>query len=267
MIKKISLPAMFFCAAFSALAFRPDAQKAAAKASWMNVSALDTGSNYYMEIAQDGRALIRTESKNSATTRRGRIPPQLAKDFFREIENSEVINAQSAAANKMVFYRGEVLKISAYITGELRRVNAPLNTFGEAFSHAFSEAKKNIEKLPLEKNLCGFLSAEPIEGDALDQFRENASKEREVKNIETYDIQKVKPLFDAIKHPYRLIALESQGDLKNIRDFISLYQLYGLRRLFYVPSTRGVFKCQVLEAGTDRAERTAAASGGRQPRI
>ena len=86
-------------------------------------------------------------------------------------------------------------------------------------------------------------------GDALDQFRENASKEREVKNIETYNIQKVKPLFDAIKQPYRLIPLENQGDLKDIKDFISLYQLYGLRKLFYVPSTRGVFKCQVLEAG------------------
>ena len=249
MIKKIFLTAMFFCAVFPAFAFRPYAQKAAAKASWMSVSALKTGSDYYMEIAQDGRAMMRTESKNSATTRRGRIPEQLAKDFFREIENSEVINAQSDSAGKMVFYRGEVLKISAYINGELRRVGAPLNTFGEAFSYAFSEAKKNIGKLPLEKNLYGFLSAEPLGGDALDQFRENASKEREVKNIETYDIKKVKPLFDAITQPYRLIPLESRSDLKDIRDFISLYQLYGLRRLFYVPSTRGVFKCQILEAG------------------
>lgn len=243
---------MLFCAVFSALAFRPYAQKAAAKASWMSVSALKTGSEYYMEIAQDGRAMMRTESKNSVTTRRGRIPAQLAKDFFREIENSEVINTQSAAG-KMVFYRGEVLKISAYINGELRRVGAPLNTFGEAFSYAFGEAKKNIGKLPLEKNLCGFLSAEPLEGDALNQFRKNASKERKVKNLETYDIQKVKPLFDAIKQPYRLIPLKSRSDLKSIRDFISLHQLYGLRRLFYVPSTRGVFKCQMLEAGTDSA--------------
>jgi len=252
-IKKISLPVLFFCAVFSALAFQPYAQKAAAKASWMSVSAPKTGSDYYIEIAQDGRAMMRTESKNSATTRRGRIPAQLAKDFFREIENSEVINVQGPAAGKMVFYRGEVFKISTYINGELRRMEAPLNTFSEAFFYAFSEVKKNIGKLPPEKKLCGFLSAEPLEGPALDQFRGNASKGREVKNIETYDIQKVKSLFDAIKQPYRLIPLENQGDLKDIGDFISLYQLYGLRRLFYVPSTRGVFKCQVLEAGTDSA--------------
>ena len=33
-----------------------------------------------------------------------------------------------------------------------------------------------------------------------------------------------------------------------LRDFISSRKLYGLRTLFYVPSTRGTFKCSVLEA-------------------
>ncbi|MCX5785072.1 MAG: hypothetical protein NTX59_05240 [Elusimicrobia bacterium] len=249
MTRKIFLPAMFFCAVLPALAFRPYGQKAAAKVSWMNVSALQTGKEYYMEISQDGQAMMRIETKKASITRRGIVSVQLAKDFFREIENSEILNFQDGAGNKMVFYRGEVLSISAYINGELRRVDAPLNTFGEAFSYAFGEAKKSIEKLPLDKKLYGFLIAEPIAGDELDQFREHASKEHEIKNIETYDIQKVKPLFEAIRQPYRLIPLQSQDDAKDIRSFISLNQLYGLRKLFYLPSTRGVFKCQVKEAG------------------
>ena len=249
MTRKILIPAVLFCAVSALFAFRPYGQKAAAKVSWMSVSALKTGKEYYMEISQDGQAMMRTETKNAAVTRRGGVSTQLAKDFFREIENSEVLNFQGGAGNKMVFYQGEVLKISAYINGELRRVEAPLNTFGEAFSYAFGEAKKSIEKLPPDKRLYGFLSAEPIAGDELDQFREHASKEHEIKNIETYDIQKVPPLFAAIRQPYRLIPLQSADDAKDIRSFISLNQLYGLRKLFYLPSTRGVFKCQVKEAG------------------
>ncbi|HAH32166.1 MAG TPA: hypothetical protein DCL44_07625 [Elusimicrobia bacterium] len=249
MAKRILFSLILFCAASAALAYRPYGQKTVPKVSWMNVSAPKTEKKLYMEISQDGRVMMRTETKTASITRRGVIRAQLAKDFFREIESSEILNFQNGVENKMIFYRGQVLSISAYINGELRRVDAPLNSFGEAFSHAFGEAKKNMEKLPPDKKLYGFLSAEPIEGEELDRFRSHASKEHIIKDIETYDIQKVKPLFDAIKQPYRLIPLQKRDDTKDIQLFISVYQLYGISKLFYLPSTRGVFKCQLKETG------------------
>jgi len=229
-------------------AFRPYSDGAEAKTCWMTVSSLKTGQAYYMELAADGAMVTRTETRKTIVTKRGKIPAQLAKDFFREIENSDAITSQSPRENKLVFYKGEILKISAYINGELKRVEYPLTNFGEAFSHAFGEVKKASEKMAVENKLKGFLVTEPIEGAALAEFQVKISKEGESKIIETYDIQKMPPLLKAIKQPHRLIALENGAEVKKIQTFISMRGLYGLRNLFYLPSTRGNFKCQILDA-------------------
>jgi|GEM_PF-855736 len=231
-----------------AIALRPYGKGAEAKVSWMTVSSLKTGQEYYMEVAADGAVVTRTAVKDVVVTKRGKIAAQLVKDFFREIENSEIINSQRSSSSKMVFYRGDVLKISAYISGELRMINSPLNNFGEAFSYAFGEVRKAAAKLADEHALKGFLTAEQLEGDKLQQFQLKASKNQELKIIETYDIQKVAPLLKAIKQPHRMIPLETADEVRDIQDFISLRQLYGLRKLFYLPSTRGTFKCRILDA-------------------
>jgi len=232
----------------TAYAFRPYGKGAEAKTCWMTVSSIKTGQEYYMEVAADGNVVTRIETRKAIVTRRGKIKPQFAKDFFREIESSDAITSQTARDNKMVFYKGEILEISAYINGELKRVQSPLNNFGEAFSYAFGEVKKASEKLPVEKKIKGFLVTEQIDGLELEEFQVKASKVGEIKTIETYDIQKVPSLLKAIKQPYRLIVLENADEVKDVQAFISVRGLYGQRNLFYIPSTRGTFKCQILDA-------------------
>ena len=170
------------------------------------------------------------------------------RDFFREINASEIINSQNTRQSKLVFYRGELLSISAYLNGELTLTEAPLNNFGEAFAHAFGEVKRAAAAMPRETSLSGFLSAEPLEGEELDAYREKNAIDGEVRNIETKEIQRVKPLMAAIKEPRRLIPLENEAALKALQDFISSHQLTGLRTIFYVPSTRGTFRCRILDA-------------------
>ena len=256
MKKFLLLAALAVCAA-ALTAFRPYSQGANSKASWMTVSAIKTGQEYYLEVAQDGSAIMREENAKSVITRRGSIKTQFVKDFFREIENSEIINSQNTKQSKMVFYRGDMLKISAYISGELTRTEAPLNNFGEAFSYAFNEVKKAVAVLPQEKKVLSFLRAETVEGEALEAFRAKVLVDGEVANIETEDLRTIKPLMAAIKEPHRLIPIETPEALKELQDFIYTRHLYGLRTLFYVPSTRGTFKCQLLE--TDRKETAQAA--------
>ena len=268
-MKRLLLTAALVAAAAALTAFRPYSQGARAKAAWMTVSAIKTGQEYYLEVAQDGQAVMREETSKSLLTRRGSIKPQLVKDFFREIENSEIINSQNVKRSKMVFYRGDMLKISAYISGELTRTEAPLNNFGEAFSYAFGEVKKAVAALPQETAVRSFLRAETVEGEALEAFRVKVAVAGEVKNIETDDLKTIRPLMEAIKEPYRLVPIETPEALKELQDFISSRQLYGLRTLFYVPSTRGTFKCQLLEAWKKQAAAPAktpppAAKGKRQ---
>lgn len=253
MSRRLALFAALALAAAALSAYRPYGQKAASKAAWMTVSSIKTGQEYYLEVAQDGQAIMREETPRHLVTRRGAVKPFLVKDFFREIENSEIINSQNVKQSKMVFYRGDMLKVSAYISGELTRTEAPLNNFGEAFSYAFGEVKKAVAALPQEKALKALLRAEPVEGEALDSFRSKAAPAGEVKVIETAELQRIKPLMAAIKEPYRLIPIEDAAALKELQDFVYNRQLYGLRTLFYVPSTRGTFKCQVLETSRKEA--------------
>lgn len=264
-MKRLLLIAVLAAAA-ALTAFRPYSQGARSKAAWMTVSAIKTGQEYYLEVAQDGQAVMREETSSSLTTRRGGIKPQLVKDFFREIENSEIINSQNVKKSKMVFYQGDILKISAYISGELTRTEAPLNNFGEAFSYAFGEVKKAVAALPQETAERSFLRAEPVEGEELAAFRAKAEPDGEVKNIETEDLKNIKPLMAAIKEPYRLVLLETPETLRELRAFISSRRLYGLRALFYIPSTRGTFKCQLLETSRKQqavpAKKPAAGKGG-----
>ncbi len=228
-------------------AYRPYGQSARAKAAWMTVSSMKTGQEYYLEVDQDGKALMRAETQKSLLTRRGTVKTSLVKDFFREVENSEIINSQNTKQSKMVFYRGELLKISAYISGELTLTAAPLNDFGEAFSYAFGEIKKAAAAMPQETAMRALLRAEPVEGEELNTFRAKAARGEEPEVIETVDLQKIKPLMAAIKEPYRLIPIEDEAALKELQAFVTERQLYGLRTLFYVPSTRGTFKCQLLD--------------------
>jgi hypothetical protein len=171
-----------------------------------------------------------------------------AKDFFREIKSSDILNAQTGTGSKMVFYKGDQLRISAYINGELRRFQAPLNRFGEAFSYAMTEARKAAEKLPPDENVAGFLSAEPLTGALRDDFMSRVGQDYEFKLVETYDLQKSKHLMAAVKQPHRLIPLESDKDIKAIADFITKHKIYGLRDLFYVKTTRGEFRFRIQYA-------------------
>lgn len=264
-MKRLLLTAALAASAAALAAFRPYSQGAHSKAAWMTVSAIKTGQEYYLEVAQDGQAIMREENAKSVTTRRGAIKTQFVKDFFREIENSEIINSQNVKRSKMVFYQGDILKISAYISGELTRTEAPLNNFGEAFSYAFSEVRKAVSVLPQEKKVLFFLRAETVEGEALDSFRSKVEVDGEVKNIETDDLKTIKPLMAAVKEPHRLIPIETPETLKELQEFISSRRLYGLRTLFYVPSTRGTFKCQLLETERKQAPAPAPQKGAKKP--
>jgi len=265
MTRRLLLLAALAVSAAALCAFRPYGQPARSKAAWMTVSSIKTGQGYYLEVGLDGRALMRTESAKTVVTNRGSIKPQLVKDFFREIDNSEIINSQNVKQSKMVFYQGEMMKISAYISGELTRTEAPLNNFGEAFSYAFGEVKKAVDGLPFDDKTRAFLRAVPLEKDELEAFEARESRDGEgVKPIETYDLQKIKPLIGAIKEPNRLIPLETEDVVRELREFASSRQLSGQRNDFYVPSTRGTFKCEVLDTSR-KAEAAAPAARKKKP--
>jgi hypothetical protein len=268
-MRRAVLAALVLAAAGAAWASsRHGAFKAVEEASWMNLVSRKKGFvDYYFEIGQDGSVIVRDESRSSLTVKRGRIKAMYAKDFFREIKSSDILNAQTGTGSKMIYYKGDQLQISAYINGELRRFEAPLNKFGEAFSYAMSEARKEAEKLPPDEKVAGFLSAQPLVGPMREDFISRVGQDHDFRLIETYDLQKNKNLMAAVKQPHRLIPLESEKDVKAIADFITRHGIYGLRDLFYVKTTRGEFRFRIQYSlkKTDKPEREEAGPAGKKP--
>ncbi len=218
-------------------------------AAWMTISSSKKKAlNYYLDISKNGDIIYRTEIKNKIITRKGSVPSQIAKDFFREAKNSESSVAENSKATKLIFYKGEILKISFYLSGELRRMIAPLVNFGEGFSYAFNQIQELAKKLSLDESSLAFISAEPLEDELLDEFIKDAGKDYKFKLIETNTLRKTPSLLSAIKQPYRLVPLTSEKELKEIRKLIKKEKLYGLRTLFYISTTRGKFKCLVTNA-------------------
>ncbi|MEA3306570.1 MAG: hypothetical protein U9Q34_02170 [Elusimicrobiota bacterium] len=218
-------------------------------AAWMTISSSKKKSlNYYLDISKNGDIVYRTESKNKIITKKGSVPRQIAKDFFREAKNSESAVAEQSKTTKLIFYKGEILKISFYLSGELRRIIAPLVNFGEGFSYAFNQIQKLSKELTLDKKTVAFISAQPLVDELLDEFRKDAGKDYKFKLIETNTLRKTEPLLNAIKQPHRLVPLKSKKELNAIRQLTRKEKLYGLRTLFYISTTRGKFKCFVLNA-------------------
>ena len=240
---------LIFAAASWISARKREYKYTSSNAAWMTIiSGKKKAVNYYLDISKNGNVVYRTEIKNKITTRKGSVPSQIAKDFFREAKNSESSVAENSKRTKLIFYKGEILKISFYLSGELRRIMAPLVDFGEGFSHAFNQIKKLVKKLPVDENTIAFISAQPLEDELLDKFIKDAGKDYEFKLIETNTLRKTKSLLNAIKQPHRLVPLKSEKELKEIRKLIRKEKLYGLRTLFYISTTRGKFKCLITNA-------------------
>ena len=221
-----------------------------ANAAWMTISSNKKKGlkNHYIDISKNGNIISRIELKNKIITRKGSVSTQIAKDFFREAKNSESSVTENSRRTKLIFYKGEILKISLYLNGELRRIIAPLVNFGEGFSYAFNQIQKPSKKLAIDETVVAFISVEPLENELLDKFVKEAGKDYKFKLIETAALRKTMPLLRAIKQPHRLVPLTSKKELKAIRKLIREKKLYGLRTLFYIYTTRGKFKCFVLNA-------------------
>ena len=73
-MKNLAIIAALAVSAAAFAAFKPYDQGASVKAAWMTVSSLTTGQEYSLEVAQDGKTMMREESTEKLVTRRGTIP-------------------------------------------------------------------------------------------------------------------------------------------------------------------------------------------------
>lgn len=214
---------------------------------WLLSTDPKIGGELYMEISLDGETLTRKESPRNTVVKQGKIPAGLARDLCREADSSDYINSQIFKASKTIFYKGEVVKLIAYTGGEWRKIEAPPKSFGKAFEHAYKQVKKAAEKLKPVKTARFFLTAEQLQGAELEDFQDKATRSGELRELESSELKEVPLLMQALKQPYRLISLNPETDLKNLNSFVSVKRLYGMKTLFYLPSSRGVFKCRIIE--------------------
>lgn len=228
------------------LSFRGYEKEKPADSVWLDVSNPKKNINYYLEADSDGNVLMIENLEKKILVRRGTIKKIFFKDFLREIKNSDVVTGQRLSDSKMLFYKGEVISLSAYIDGELRRIDSPLYKFSEAFKYAFNELKKQVYAISPGNPPKAFISCSPLIGKDFDEFKKKVSSDYELKLIETKKLKENVYIFNSINEPYRKFPIEKEEDVSAISDFISENNIFGMKSLFYIGTTRGNFKCSVL---------------------
>lgn len=228
-------------------AFRGYEEKDNAEKIWLESNWPAKKQSYYIEIDSEGNFMSKEEKNKKIFIREGQIKKVYAKDFFRETKASEIMTRQNPYESKMLFYKGEILKISAYINGELRRAQAPIKNFSDSFHFAFSQIKKEIFKFKPENKYLAFITAVPLTGEILGNFEEKDHRIEELKIIETKKLKNQKKIFDAISYPYRLIPIKTEDEISEISEFINTQGLLGMKSLFYIGTTRGNFQCSITE--------------------
>ncbi len=205
--------------------------------------------NYYLEINLDGEVLMRSiEHNKKAIVREGTIKKVYAKDFFRETKTSSLMNyGKKVDVTKILFYKGETIKISANIAGEIRRVIAPISSFSETFRYAFNQVYEQAKNLEQTRKYVSFLCAMPLEDERYQEFLRKVPPNYQLPLIETSEIKKNRYIFKAINNPWRLIPLPSKEEENAISDFMSKHNLYGLKSSFYLKTNRGNFELSLIE--------------------
>jgi hypothetical protein len=215
---------------------------------WLYVTYPDKKIDYYLEVSIDGSVLMREKNAKSVVVREGTIKKMYAKDFFRETKNSDIMAySKNIDISKMLFFKGELVKISANIKGEIIRVVSPLNMFSNTFIYAFRQVYDEAIKLPETKKYVSFIYAAPMNTDLYNDFLKKVPANYEIPVVETKELKLNKYIFRAVNYPWRLIPIPSDDEENTISDFMSSYNLYGLKSSFYLGTTRGKFQLSIVE--------------------
>lgn len=231
-----------------ARAVRPPAATVESDTIWMRLFDKDKPGDYYIEVAKDGNCLARAETKAAVVTRRGKVNERLIRDLFQEVENSDAFDYYlETEKGHTIFFKGEMIELSAFWHGELRNVVMPVKELGAGFSYALAQIRKNAEKIPKWEGLEKLLKVTPISAVDLEEMQKGRIG-ADFTRVETADVDRIKPLATGILRPFRLIPMDNPEFLKKLDDFIEQNNLKGFRDTFFFATSRGNFKCVLLEA-------------------
>jgi hypothetical protein len=238
---------LFFILILSAFTLKTYISDENKEVIWLYLTFQDKKIDYYIEVDIDGHVIFRSVEKGKSIIREGSIKRVYVKDFFRETKNSDIMKySRNIDLSKTLFFKGELIKISANIDGEIRRIISPLNRFSNTFVYALRQVISEAEKLDV-KNYSSFITAIPLEGETYINYLKKVPSGYKLPVIETREVKKNKFIFKAINYPFRLIPLSTKEDEASVSDFMNKYNLYGTLSSFYIGTTRGNYQISIVK--------------------
>lgn len=243
-MKIVNLFFLSFLLGFTLKGYLPEEEK---DIIWLYIEDASKKTYYYMEVSSEGRVLLKEMSGKKAV-REGYIKKVYVKDFFRETKNSDILKySKKLDISKMLFFKGELIKISANISGEIRRVVAPITSFSQTFIYAFRQVYNEAIKLNETRDYVSFIYAIPLEGDVYLAYIKRVPPNYTLPVIETSELKKNPYIFKCVSYPWRLIGIRSKKDEADIVDYMVYKKLYGVKSAFYIGTTRGNFQLSIIE--------------------
>ncbi|MDD4005517.1 MAG: hypothetical protein PHW69_10010 [Elusimicrobiaceae bacterium] len=216
---------------------------------WLRLFPKGEASQTYIEAAVNGRTTVRVQSSGKITTRSGKVDKQLVKDLFQEMRGNDVFDSAALGTGRMLFYKGDLLRISAVWEGEIRTVEMPTEKLTQGFRYALDALKKAALKLPVNRKIYRFVAAYPVAEDELASHTDATGRERyRYKYLETSVIDLNPAISRAILRPQLLVPLNSRKESEELYDFFYDNKIRAESGDFMLSTSRGDFKMEIIKA-------------------
>ena len=241
-----ALAALLFCLrpACNAAAQQPGPDQT--RSLWMTLLTKDRSGAQYLQLWQDGTLLSRVAKGEAAQTRLGAVPAATAKEFFRLLEDSDILEDSAVRYQYENLASLELLEISAYRYGDLRYARLPLQRLGKSMKQLLMEIRQTSAKLPVSTNAALFLCAVPLSKEKIAAEEGKMGRSLAFTQLETAVIEDCPLLATSLYRPRQLVPLPAKTDEKQLLDFITEHEIKNFRDKFYLDTPRGKFRVEML---------------------
>lgn len=240
------LAALLLCPRTANCADAPAPLPDQTRSLWMTLLPKDRSGAQYLQLWQDGTLLSRVDKGQAAQTRLGAVSTATAVEFFRMLDESDVLEGGAARYQYENLATLELMEISGYRDGDLRYARMPLQRLGKTMKQLLGEIRKTSAAIPVSGRAALFLRAVPLDKDEVAAEESRMGRSLAFSAMETAVLEDCPALAASLYRPRQLVPMQSEQDTKRLYDFLAEHEIKNFRDRFYLDTPRGMFRVEML---------------------
>lgn len=222
-------------------------------AVWIKVSPKRSDDVTYIQADLKGNALVHEEYKEQINTKMGKVDLELITNFIKQAENSGIFTGTgSKVDSRQLFYKTSSMHINIVTKGELKTAAVDSEHMSRTLKMALTEFAAAADKLPINRNVYRFLIVHPTEAAVSTLDSAGFENKETYPYIETYELEKMVQLDEAVTYPGKLMAFRKASDFAEFQKFLTTYNIDTEAKKFKFSTSRGDFEAQIFIPNTTK---------------